>query len=212
MRKLLMVFVSFSLFLTSCGNKPKERAEELCECLKKDGLTENSTEKDAEKIMQNAEKNMLQYVGVLADIQKDMKELDNDDRGDYVKTFMKALLDTECMGIVLNKVPYDDILKFNISEEFGLSNNGRPDASEDARPYAEETNYHEEKVTTEGVNDCGEYRVTTEIYYENDKVTSSYDIKCEGEGCYSDCRDKDYNVIREKTILENASPDATPNL
>jgi len=209
MRKLLLVFVSFTLLLTSCGNKPKERAEELCECLKKDGLTENSTEKDAEKIMKNAEKNMLQYVGVLADIQKDMKELDNDDRGDYVKTFMQALLDTDCMGIVLNKVPYNDILKFNISDELGL---GRSNASADAVPYEEEeTNYYDEKVTTEGVNDCGEYRVTTEIYYENDKVTSSYDINCEGEGCNSNCRDDDYNVIREKTIQENASMDATPN-
>ena len=144
MRKLLLVFVSFTLLLTSCGNKPKERAEELCECLKKDGLTENSTEKDVDKIMQNAEKNMLQYVGVLADIQKDMKELDNDDRGDYVKTFMQSLLDTDCMGIVLNKVPYDDILKFNISDELGLSNNGRPDASVDAYPYEEEQYYEEE--------------------------------------------------------------------
>ena len=134
MRKLLMVLVSFTLFLTSCGNKPKERAEELCECLKKDGLTENSTLNDAEKIKKNLDKNALQYVGVLADIQKDMRELDNDDRGDYVKTFIQALLDTDCMGIVLNKVPYDDILKLNISDELGLSDNGRPDASMDAMP------------------------------------------------------------------------------
>ena len=79
---------------------------------------------------------MLQYVGVLADIQKDMKELDNDDRGDYVKSFMQALLDTDCMGIVLNKVPYEDRFNFNISDELGLSNNARPDkATKDGSPY-----------------------------------------------------------------------------
>ena len=197
MRKLLLVFVSFTLLLTSCGNKPKERAEELCECLKKDGLTENSTLKDTEKIKKNLDKNALQYVGVLADIQKDMKELDNDDRGDYVKTFMQALLDTDCMGIVLNKVPYDDILKFNISEELGLSNKGQKNTV---------------LSNTEGENDCGEYSVTTEIYFENGERNDdfSYDIDCEGAGC--DCRDEGNNVIREKTIQENASMDATSNL
>lgn len=169
MRKLLLVFVSFTLLLTSCGNKPKERAEELCECLKKDGLNENSTEKDAEKIMKNAEKNMLQYVGVLADIQKDMKELDNDDRGDYVKTFMQALLDTDCMGIVLNKVPYDDILKFNISDELGLSNNGRPDASVDAYPYEEETYYGEDGGSVEDASAPAAYDATMDAYSYDDE-------------------------------------------
>ena len=130
MRKLLMVFVSFSLFLTSCGNKPKERAEELCECLKKDGLTENSTLKDSEKIEKNVEKNALQYVGVLADIQKDMKELDNDDRGDYVKAFVQALIDTECMDIVLNKMPYERYLNFNINDSF-IAGNEDPASSSD---------------------------------------------------------------------------------
>ena len=170
MRKLLLVFVSFTLLLTSCGNKPKERAEELCECLKKDGLTENSTEKDAEKIMKNAEKNMLQYVGVLADIQKDMKELDNDDRGDYVKTFMQALLDTDCMGIVLNKVPYEDILKFNISDELGLSNNGRTDATKDGSPYEKEAYYEEEERVTEATPEAPEaYDATVDDYSYDDE-------------------------------------------
>ena len=153
MRKLLLVFVSFTLLLTSCGNKPKERAEELCECLKKDGLSENSTEKDVDKIMQNAEMNMLQYVGVLADIQKDMKELDNDDRGDYVKTFMQALLDTDCMGIVLKAIPYDDLLKQDIKNLAGGSI---------------------DSYSKGGVNNCGEYEVT----FENDK-----EIYCDGPGC-----------------------------
>ena len=61
------------------------------------------------------------------------------------------------------------------------------------------------------MNDCGEYLVTTQIYYENDKVTSSYDVECEGEDCNSDCRDDDYKLIKEKTIQENPSIDASSN-
>ena len=179
MRKLFIMPLALCFLMVSCSdNKPKERATELCDCLKKDGLTEKSTEKDMDKISKNAEKNMLQYIGVLADIQKDMKELDNDARPDYIKAFMKELIDTDCMGIVLKAIPYDDLLKQDMKNLAGGGIDSHSIGSE---------------------NDCGEYEIT----FEGDK-----EINCDGPGCDCRDENGSVQMFKNETISGGGGADA----
>ena len=97
------------MILSACGagGNASKRANELCDCMKKDGLKKGITMEEAESLGDKVEGNALSYLAVAALIQSDMKELDKEGKKAYTKALLKSMIDSECMDFALDAVPYE---------------------------------------------------------------------------------------------------------
>ena len=108
MKKLFISTLTL-MILTACGagDNASKRANELCDCMKKDGLKKGITMDEADALGEKVEDNALAYLAIAGGIQSDMKELDKAGKKAYTKSLLKAMIDTECMDFALDAVPYD---------------------------------------------------------------------------------------------------------
>ena len=184
MKKISFILLS-SLFLSSCGmfgSDASDRADELCECVTNeidiDGINIANAESRMREIERDKEKQRKLascMLGVAEEIGEDMKELDKDDKKEYVKDFMKGLIDCECMDAILDNVPFDMIdtflptLRQEMDKEFSRnsrrgSNNGRNNY--DDYNYDDYDNYDDYNYDYDDYEypDYG----TEDYYYEDD--------------------------------------------
>ncbi len=110
--KLSFLLLSGTLFLSSCGSDASSYAEDLCDCMEESGYTDqvglgvfsmgsNSREKrEAEEKMQEC------ALPILKEMRDDFKDMDDDEKKEFVKEFVKASIDTECSDQLMDNIPW----------------------------------------------------------------------------------------------------------
>ena len=108
MKKLFISTLTL-MILSACGagDNASKRANELCDCMKKDGLKKGITMQEAESLGDKVQDNSIAYLAIAGGISSDMKELDKNGKKAYTKALLKAMIDTECMDFALDAVPFD---------------------------------------------------------------------------------------------------------
>ena len=105
------------LILSACGGTKADannHAKEMCKCLQDAGLDSSiSTSKlmDREFIME-IEKKMEETVPrcilpIVEEMEKEINELSKNEKKEYTKALMKAVIDTECSDLALDLIPFD---------------------------------------------------------------------------------------------------------
>ena len=109
--------LSSLLLFTGCSSpesKAEDRAEEICECVLELGinkdmnlfsLQDRSKMRDIER---KAERELpRKLLKVFKEIEDDIDPLSKDEKKEYTRALMKAMMDTECADIALDNIPYD---------------------------------------------------------------------------------------------------------
>jgi len=158
MKYLLITGGLFSVLLFSgCSSnesKAEDRAEEICDCVKAIGINEDLSfvklqdRKVMRDIERKAEKELpRELLKVMRKIEEDIDDLSKEEKKEYTRALMKALIDTDCANIALDNIPYD-MLGFGLDmleSEFERQDRFREeyeDEYEDGYEYDEE--YEEE--------------------------------------------------------------------
>ncbi len=101
-----------SIFLSSCGGSGAEGyAEDLCDCMDESGYMDevgggifgmgrSSGKRDAEEKMEDC------ALPILKEMHGEFKEMDDDEKKEFVKDFMKASIDTECSDQLMDNIPW----------------------------------------------------------------------------------------------------------
>lgn len=118
MKYLLLTGGAFTLLLfagcSSPESKAEDRAEAMCDCVMELGIDKNmnlmtlqdrSTMRDIER---KAEKELPEkLLKILREIEDDIDPLSKEEKKEYTRALMKAILDTECADLALDNIPYD---------------------------------------------------------------------------------------------------------
>ncbi len=118
MKYLLITGGLFSLLLfagcSSPESKAEDRAEEICDCVKSIGISDdmNIFSLQSRSVMRDiedkAERELpRKLLKVFKKIEKDIDPLSKEEKKEYTRALMKAILDTDCADIALNNIPYD---------------------------------------------------------------------------------------------------------
>lgn len=119
MKKTIYTLVAASMFvvLSGCGGageaEANDRAEELCACLTDAGLDDNISvmtlqSEKSRKMMEKMEEDVPKCaIKVLKGVKKDIDGLKGDKKKEYMKAFLKGIIDTECSDIILGFIPYE---------------------------------------------------------------------------------------------------------
>lgn len=121
MKKLIYTtaILSITILLSNCSDPEedaKNHAEEMCDCVKEIGFNEDINIFDfgdpdfARNLERRAEKELpRKFLKIFREMEKEMHELDRKEKKEYVRTFLKSLLDTDCANIILDRLPYEMI-------------------------------------------------------------------------------------------------------
>jgi hypothetical protein len=107
---LLLVFVGCSSPQSSAEN----HAEEICDCLKEIGVNKDLTiakmqDREFMRDMEDKAERTLpaKMIKIMKAIEKDLSSLSKDDKKEYTRTFLKAIIDTDCADVLFENIPYD---------------------------------------------------------------------------------------------------------
>lgn len=108
-----MLLVSVVTACSGIESKAEKRANELCACLEKVGMSSavmrgglgSSFDRDFTRKLENEFPELA--LEVVKKMEKDLKGLSDKEKKAYTKAFLKASIDTPCADIALDKVPYD---------------------------------------------------------------------------------------------------------
>ena len=165
MKKIYFVLMLVGVVLTSCGGDggASNRAGDLCDCFKDAGIDFDGLEdiSDLKKVGDKMEKKKGQkcVLAVMEGIEDDISDMDDNETGNYLRDFIKAMLDTECVSEGMEDMEFKDMkkeLKREIKalkrEIKRMDDNGDDDyyGYEDATaeaapdPYYDERDYYDE--------------------------------------------------------------------
>ena len=105
------------LVLTSCGSggSPSSRANDLCDCLKEAGVEFDGINDldDLEKIGDKMEKKKGQkcVLAVMEGVDEDISDMDDKETGEYLRDFLKAMIDTDCASEGMEEMEFGDMKK-----------------------------------------------------------------------------------------------------
>ena len=106
---ILVVALTVSLLMVSCGGKTKKHANKLCDCMKEVGIDDLSVSsmndrefsRKMERKMPSCAKETMETMN------EEMKSMSKDQKVAYTKSFLKDVIDTECATKLLELIPYD---------------------------------------------------------------------------------------------------------
>ena len=118
---LPMLLVTVGILL-SCGNKDaagagtdakaKLFAENLCKFAKEIGfdtdlkLDEEYMRKHGDKFEENFYENSDKFLTLLKDLDTHLKTLNDEQKQNFTKELLKAIIDTDCSNILFKSIPY----------------------------------------------------------------------------------------------------------
>lgn len=149
MKYLLLTGGLFSILLfagcSSNESKAENRAEEICDCVKSIGIDKSlsigklQNREFMRDIERKAEEELpRKLLKVLRKIEEDIDNLSKEEKKDYTRSLMKALIDTDCADIALDNIPYD-MLGFGLDMvEEGIERQERFREEYDEYDYEEE--------------------------------------------------------------------------
>jgi len=206
MKKMYFALMIIGLVLTSCGSggSPSSRAKDLCDCLKDAGVEFDGINDldDLEKIGDKMEKKKGQkcVLAVMEGVDDDISDMDDKETGEYLRDFLKAVIDTDCASEGMKEMEFGDMkkqLKKEIKRMKRIIKDGddddsyyRGDASSDAGPdvyYNDERGYdaveksapardYEDYYDEEGYGDYGSEEAEAEDYYEEEVESIDFDF------------------------------------
>jgi hypothetical protein len=119
MTKIQFVFIFLGLLIVGCGDSPENRADDLCSCFKEAGIDFDGIEnqkdlerlgRKMEKLPKKKEKKAKKCVlEVAKGIQSDIKEMDDKETAEYMKSLAQSALDTECVVEAMEDADYSDM-------------------------------------------------------------------------------------------------------
>ena len=120
MKKMCFAFLMLGLIITGCGGgDPSGRANDLCACAKDAGIDFDGIENERdlerlgrkmEKLSRKDEKEAKECVlEVMKGVQDDLKDMDDKETAEYMRSLAKASLDTECAIEAMEDFEYDDM-------------------------------------------------------------------------------------------------------
>ena len=117
MKKMYFALLMLGLVLTSCGSggSPSSRANDLCDCLKEAGVEFDGINDldDLEKIGDKMEKKKGQkcVLAVMEGVDEDISDMDDKETGEYLRDFLKAMIDTDCASEGMEEMEFGDMKK-----------------------------------------------------------------------------------------------------
>ena len=117
MKKMYFALMLLGLVLTSCGSggSPSSRANDLCDCLKEAGVEFDGINDldDLEKIGDKMEKKKGQkcVLAVVEGVDEDISDMDDKETGEYLRDFLKAMIDTDCASEGMEEMEFGDMKK-----------------------------------------------------------------------------------------------------
>ena len=117
MKKMYFALMIIGLVLTSCGSggSPSSRANDLCDCLKEAGVEFDGINDldDLEKIGDKMEKKKGQkcVLAVMEGVDEDISDMDDKETGEYLRDFLKAMIDTDCASEGMEEMEFGDMKK-----------------------------------------------------------------------------------------------------
>ncbi len=122
------------LVASSCSNKGEGYAEDLCDCMEESGTLDNAKEqmKDERPSRSERAKSGEKFKEcakpILDEMYEDMKDMDSDEKEEFVKDLIKGIIDTDCADQLMDEMEWDE-LEENIDEtiERGDRKSGRGD-------------------------------------------------------------------------------------
>ena len=179
MKKMYFALMLVGLVLTSCGSggSPSSRANDLCDCLKEAGVEFDGINDldDLEKIGDKMEKKKGQkcVLAVLEGVDEDISDMDDKETGEYLRDFLKAMIDTDCASEGMEEMEFGDMkkqlkkeikrMKRRMKDSDDDDGYGYGDASSDVGPdvyYNDERGYD---AVERGAPSRGDY----EDYYDD---------------------------------------------
>ena len=120
MKKMYFAFLMLVLIIASCGGgNPAGRANDLCACAKDAGIDFDGikNERDLEKIGRKMEKLSRKdekeakkcVLEVMKGVQSDVKDMNDKETAEYMRSLAKSALDTECAIEAMEDAEYDDM-------------------------------------------------------------------------------------------------------
>ena len=205
MKKMYFALMIIGLVLTSCGSggSPSSRAKDLCDCLKDAGVEFDGINDldDLEKIGDKMEKKKGQkcVLAVMEGVDDDISDMDDKETGEYLRDFLKAVIDTDCASEGMKEMEFGDMkkqLKKEIKRMKRIIKDGddddsyyRGDASSEAVPddYYDDRGYgsveksapardYEDYYDEEGYGDYGSEEAEAEDYYEEEVESMDFDF------------------------------------
>jgi len=95
-------------FFYSCTSSGEDYANKLCSCMKESGFREGL---DLDGLDRNLETNNHCFREVGKEVYEIMKGMNDQQRAQFTKEFMKAMLDTDCADIVVKAINYDELMQ-----------------------------------------------------------------------------------------------------
>ena len=183
MKKMYFALMLVGLVLTSCGSggSPSSRANDLCDCLKEAGVEFDGINDldDLEKIGDKMEKKKGQkcVLAVLEGVDEDISDMDDKETGEYLRDFLKAMIDTDCASEGMEEMEFGDMkkqlkkeikrMKRRMKDSDDDDGYGYEDATSDARGY--------DAVKKESNYDAAPSRGDYEDYYDDYGVEQGAD-------------------------------------
>ena len=180
MKKMYFALMIIGLVLTSCGSggSPSSRAKDLCDCLKDAGVEFDGINDldDLEKIGDKMEKKKGQkcVLAVMEGVDEDISDMDDKETGEYLRDFLKAMIDTDCASEGMEEMEFGDMkkqLKKEIKRMKRIIKDGDDDdsyyggdASSDAGPDV----YYNEERGYDDVEKAAPARGDYEGYYDEE--------------------------------------------
>ncbi|MBT5933029.1 MAG: hypothetical protein HOH34_06770 [Flavobacteriales bacterium] len=177
MKKMYFALMIIGLVLTSCGSggSPSSRAKDLCDCLKEAGVEFDGINDldDLEKIGDKMEKKKGQkcVLAVMEGVDEDISDMDDKETGEYLRDFLKAMIDTDCASEGMEEMEFGDMkkqlkkeikrMKRRMKDGDDDDGYGYEDASVEARP----DDYYDDYGAEQGEASSGQ-ATDYEDYYD----------------------------------------------
>ena len=184
MKKIYFAFIMLGLILTSCGaGGASNRASDLCDCFKDAGIDFDGIEdiNDLDKIANKMEKKKGQkcVLAVMEGIKEDINDMDDKETGNYLRDFIKAMLDTECVSEGMEDMEFKDMkkelkreikrMKRRMDDDDDYYGYGEASAEAGPAEYYDDGNYYEEPGYEEPGYYEGDEYYDEEYYYEDEE-------------------------------------------
>lgn len=126
MKLIPFLSVGILVLLSSCGNNAKDYANELCSCAAEAGWDQMVDGSLLSLGMGGSDREMQEEMRacalpVLQEMKEEMDDMSDSERKDFTKDFIKAMIETECVDIAMDEIPWDMVMKQfdNMLEEAG---------------------------------------------------------------------------------------------
>jgi len=186
MKKMYFALMIIGLVLTSCGSggSPSSRAKDLCDCLKDAGVEFDGINDldDLEKIGDKMEKKKGQkcVLAVMEGVDDDISDMDDKETGEYLRDFLKAVIDTDCASEGMKEMEFGDMKK-QLKKEIKRMKRIIKDGDDDDRGYGSveksaPARDYEDYYDEEGYGDYESEETEAEDYYEEEVESMDFDF------------------------------------